>query len=276
MKNKSLIKALAIPMGALAMSAVASNANAALVDVTITIENLAPVNSISFAPLRVGFHNGTFDAFDEGSAASEAIISIAEGGSGSAWFPAFEAAEPNAVLGTVVNGGPAVPAGNAGVNNTFASTATSTFRVDTSENAFFSFANMVVPSNDLFLGNDAPIQLFDAAGNLLIQSIFQTTNSIWDANSEVADASAAAFIEGGVNGDRTAENGLVAFDLSELGVFDGLTTAAGYDFDFASLSADLPIYSISFASTSVDVSAPSAIALFGLAGFGLFMRVARK
>ena len=33
---------------------------AALVNLKINVENLAPTNSVSFAPLRVGLHNGTF------------------------------------------------------------------------------------------------------------------------------------------------------------------------------------------------------------------------
>nr|WP_136251976.1 spondin domain-containing protein [Ningiella ruwaisensis] len=277
MKNHGLIKkALSVPVSAALMLVFITNSHAALVDVTVTIENLAPTNTISFAPLRLGFHNGTFDAFDDGSAASDAIVSIAEGGSGVDWFEAFAAAEPDAVLGTVADGGPAVPNGNAGIGNMFSSTASSTFRVDTSENAFFTFANMVVPSNDLFLGNDSPIQLFDASGNLLVSQIFQTAANIWDANSEVADPAAAAFVVGGVNGDRTEENGLIAFDFSELGVFDGLTTAAAYDFDFSALARDTAIYSIRFDAQSVMVSAPTAFTLMCITALGLLIRRMNK
>ncbi|MDU0354048.1 spondin domain-containing protein [Paraglaciecola aquimarina] len=194
MKLKSFTKAFAAPLSFATLMALSTGTQAALMDVTVTIENLAPTNSVSFAPLRLGFHNGTFDAFDAGSAASDAIISIAEGGSGTKWFADFEAAEPNAVLGSVVNGGPSIPSANAGVGNGFSATASNTFRVDTSDNAFFSFANMVVPSNDLFLGNDNPLRLFDNLGSLLFSEIRLTASDIWDANSEVADASAGAFI----------------------------------------------------------------------------------
>ena len=61
-----------------------SHAQAAIVNVTVTFQNLAATNSVSFAPLRVGFHNGTFDSFNIGTTATAPIISIAEGGSGSA------------------------------------------------------------------------------------------------------------------------------------------------------------------------------------------------
>ncbi|MDA0660381.1 MAG: spondin domain-containing protein, partial [Planctomycetota bacterium] len=81
------------------------------IQVRVTVENLAPANTLSFAPLRLGFNNGTFDSFNNGQAAGAAIISVAEGGSGADWFPAFAAADPTATLGTVVPNppGPLVP-----------------------------------------------------------------------------------------------------------------------------------------------------------------------
>lgn len=270
LKNKIIRKAA--PLAFAITAVLSSSAQAALVDITVSIENLAQENGVTFAPLRLGFHNGTFDSFDNNGTASAAIVSVAEGGSGSDWFPAFEAADPTAVLGTVANGGPAVPQANAGIGNNFSSTASATFRVDTSLNQFFSFANMVVPSNDLFLGNDDPIRLFDDAGNLLVNDIFQTGASIWDANSEEANASNAAFIPGSDNGARIAENGLVAFDFSELSVFDGLMTAAGYAFDFSTVSADSDIYRISFSTEQVSVSAPSMLALFSFGFIGMHLR----
>ncbi|MDU0354047.1 hypothetical protein RS130_08950 [Paraglaciecola aquimarina] len=79
-----------------------------------------------------------------------------------------------------------------------------------------------------------------------------------------------------MNGNRTAENGLVAFDFSEFAAFDGLTTAAGYDFDFSLLDDDTAIYSIAFEANTVDVSAPSTFALLGLAFFAIAGRNAQK
>ncbi|MFN9969867.1 MAG: spondin domain-containing protein, partial [Phycisphaerae bacterium] len=122
----------------------------------VNVRNLAPTNSISFAPLRVGFHSGVYDAFNSGQAAGNLIISIAEGGSGSAWFPAFAAADPGATLGTVLPNpaGPLLP-GMSG---------SQVFTVDPAANRFFTFGAMVVPSNDYFIGNDSATQymLFDA------------------------------------------------------------------------------------------------------------------
>ena len=84
---------------AVAVLALCASANAAVVNVTVTVQNLAPTNSISFAPLHVGFNNGSFDAFNLGGVATAPIISVAEGGAGGAWQAAFAAADPGATGG---------------------------------------------------------------------------------------------------------------------------------------------------------------------------------
>ena len=237
----------------------ARSSDAAIVGVTVTVENLSPANSSSFAPLRLGFGNGSFDAFNNGQTANNAIVSVAEGGSANAWFPAFQLAEPNAVLGSV--GGALLPG----------ATASNTFVVDTAINRFFTFGSMVIPSNDLFIGNDSPTahQLFDVSGNLLINSILQRGNQIWDANSEVADPLNAAFVVGGTNANRTPENGVVAFDFSELTAFNGVNTAGGYTFTNL-LSGTTDVYRISFSPSAVPE--PSSALLASLPMLGCVIR----
>ena len=194
-----------------------------MVQLTVTVENLAPQNGVSFAPLRVGFHSGVFDAFNLGEAAGAAIVSVAEGGSGADWFPAFAAADPGAVTGTVLPNpaGPLLPAGS----------GEQTFTVDTDVNPFFTFAATAIPSNDFFIGNDSPtgFRLFDGSGDLLINHIVQRARDVWDAGSEVFDPAAAAFV--GNNGLRSGQNSVVAFNFAELAAFNGLLTGAGYHFD---------------------------------------------
>jgi PEP-CTERM motif/Spondin_N len=243
--------------------ALMGTAQAATVAVTVTVQNLAPVNSISFAPLRLGFNNGTFDAFNLGQVATAPIISVAEGGSGSAWLPAFAAADPTATLGSI--GGALTPG----------STASATFNVDSMLNKFFTFASMVVPSNDFFIGNDSPTEyrLFDAAGNLALTSITQKANEIWDAGSEIFDPAAAAFLVGGTNSLRTPQNSVVSFNFAELAGFNGRTTAAGYVFNSA-LTANSDIYRISFA-VAQPVPEPETYALMA-AGLMVVAWVARK
>lgn len=235
----------------LAISSFVSLAPASLaqtVKIRVTVENLAPANSISLAPFRFGFGNGTFDSFDNNQPAfllgasdiSQApIVTIAEGGSGSNWFPAFQTAEPNANLGSVL--GPSIPPILPGQSNSVE------IDVDPS-NRFFTFGTMVVPSNDHFLGNANPMafEVLDTNGNLLLTSIAEDASRIWDAGSETENPANAAFLVGGVNDQRENENSPVTFNFADLSAFNGLTTAAGYVFDSSLLSANTPVLRISF------------------------------
>jgi hypothetical protein len=250
-----------VTVAALLLSA-APLASADVVQLRITVENLAPRNSVSFAPLRFGFHDGTFDYFNSGEAANAAAISIAEGGSGADFFPLFASQQPGGVSGTVVPNppGPLLPGG----------IATAVVSVDSAVNRYFTFGAMVVPSNDYFIGNDSPTEymIFDAMGNLARNSIMQRARDIWDAGSEVDGPFGSAFLVGSSNGDRIADNGVVGFDFADLATnFDGLTTAAGYVFE-SQLTADTGVYRITFEV----VPTPGTLALAGLTGLAAFRR----
>ncbi len=250
------ISALALACAALALP---QWAQAQQQIVTVTVQNLAAANGVAFAPLRVGFNKGSYDAFNLGQVATAPIISVAEGGSGNAWFPAFMAADSGATLGTV--GGLLTPGGSASMS----------FTVDSILNPFFTFGAMVVPSNDFFIGNDNPMahRLFDAAGNLLITSITQRATDIWDAGSEVFDPAAAAFV--GNNGLRANQNSVVAFNFAELAGFNGLSTGAGYVFN-SGLTAGSEVYRISFAVAAVPEPGTWALFAAGLSGLGFMAR----
>jgi len=239
----------------LSIAGVTAAAHAQPVQLRVTAQNLAPANSISFAALRLGFHNGTYDSFNNGQASGASAISIAEGGTGNLWFPAFAAAEPNATLGSVVR-----PAGGALRPG---ETAFSDFVVDPSVNRFFTFGSMVVPSNDHWIANDNPMQymLFNAMGQLSISAISQFGRQIWDNGSETEDAANAAFLVGSVNANRTPQNGVVSFNFDRLDTFNGLTTTAGYVFQ-RQFGANDEIYRISFEV----IPAPGAAAVLGLGG----------
>ncbi len=238
--------------------ALSVSATAAPIAVTVTIENLAPTNSISFAPLHYGFHRGVFDSFNINEAGGDAVTSVAEGGGGEAWQAEFAATDPTANRGVI------------GMALTPGQTRSQTLMVDFAINPFFSFGTMVVPSNDLFLGNDSPtrFRVFDTDGTLLVPSISQFTGSIWDNGSETADPANAAFVVGGNNDLRTPEGGVVTFETIELDAFDGLTTAAGYVFNARLLTPGAEVYRISFTAARPNTSVPEP-ATFGLMGVGL-------
>lgn len=240
---------------ALALTAAASTAAAELQLVTITVENLAPTDGVAFAPLHFGFNSGSYDAFDLGGVATAPIISVAEGGSAAAWHPAFAAADPTATRGTV--GGLLLPGASASL----------TVAVDAAINPFFTFASMVVPSNDFFIGNDSPTRyrVFDAAGMLLLPSIGQRASQIWDAGSELFDPAAAAFV--GDNDLRTPQNSVVAFNFAELAAFNGLTTGAGYTFN-STLAGSSEVYRISFEVAPIPEPGTYALLASGLLAVG--------
>ena len=253
--------AIALRPGLLAAALLlgAAPAAMAMVNVKVTVQNLAAANGVSFAPLHIGFHNGSFDAFNIGQAPGAAIISVAKGGAGGAWQAAFAAADPGATRGTV--GGLLTPGAMASMS----------YVVDPLLNPFFTFASMVVPSNDFFIGNDSPMRyrLFDAAGSQQITQIDQKARQIWDAGSELFDPAAAAFV--GNNGLRADQGSVVAFNFAELAAFNGLTTGAGYVFN-SGLTADADVYRISFAVSAVPEPHSVALMLSGLLGLGLLAR----
>jgi len=254
----SILRALPI----LVIAASAAGAQSRMVTVTIT--NLAAANSISFAGTHLGFHSGAFDAFNIGTTAAAGIISVAEGGVGTQWQSDFAAADPTATRGLIAG---ALTPGQS---------RSQSFIVNAGLNKFFTFATMVIPSNDFFLGNDNPtgFRLFDDAGNLLINSITQTSSQIWDAGSEAFSIAGAAFLVNGVNAARTPQNGLVSFNFSELMGFNGEQTAAGYVFN-SGLTAGQAIYRIDFTSVAV-VPEPSSMILLASGLLMLGVAVRRK
>lgn len=254
---------LAVALSACGLAAALSPmAQAAQVQVKVSVENLTPGNSVAFAPLRLGFHAGSFDAFNIGQAAGAEIRAVAELGSDALWNPAFQAADPTATLGSVL------PVGIIG-----GETSSATFLVDSGLNPYFSFAAMVVPSNDFFIGNDDPqqYQLFDAGGGLLINSITLKSRDIWDAGSEVHNPLTAAFVTVGNAPDRVDQNSVVALNFGEFSAFNGLTTARGYVFD-SQLTAESEVYRIAFEVTPVPEPETYAMLLAGLGMLGLVVR----
>ncbi|MHC4508065.1 MAG: spondin domain-containing protein [Planctomycetota bacterium] len=163
--------------------------------VLVTIESLVPENGVYFTPVWVGFHEGSFDLFDVGSLASEAVERIAEDGNVSVLQADFAAAtgQTGGVDGVISS-----PAGFQGAPVFDPGETSSTeFALTPAYHRYMSFASMVVPSNDAFIGNHNPraIELFDAAGTFRGKQIVTILGSmVWDAGTELNTEMDAAFI----------------------------------------------------------------------------------
>lgn len=157
-----------------------SSAPDEMVSVTVTIENLAPENGTYLTPLWFGLHNGEFDLYDRDATASAALERIAEDGNAAPLGDAFAAAGgfTDGVLNQI---GPIAPG---------ATTATN-LRVsrETLSKSFFSYAAMIIPSNDAFVANDTPraYPLTDENGRLLELEIMLMGSDVLDAGTEQND-----------------------------------------------------------------------------------------
>jgi hypothetical protein len=153
---------------------------AAPVNVRVTVTNLAPTNGTFLTPVWVGFHNGSFDLYNQGQAATPGLEAIAEDGATAPLSGEFNASGNGSVDGTL-GGAPFGPTSS--VSSTFVLESTSSF------SRYFSYASMLVPSNDFFIGNGNPLafSIFDAAGNFVGANFVVMGSMVLDAGTEVND-----------------------------------------------------------------------------------------
>jgi hypothetical protein len=194
-KIRSIHLTLAFAVLGLLVAAAPLQAQDETVTVVVKIESLTPENGVYFSPVWVVFHDGSFDLFDLGSLASEAIERIAEDGNNVVLREDFAAAtsETGGIDGVITSpaGFPGLPLFDPG------EVSTAEFTLTASQNRYMSFASMVVPSNDAFIGNHNPwaIELFDAAGNFKGKQVITVPGSmVWDAGTELNTEMDAAFI----------------------------------------------------------------------------------
>ena len=187
MRKRLLTKGLRFAAACASLTCISAYATT----VRITVENLFPDDSLWFSPVFLGFHDGSFDYFDAGTAASSAVEAIAEQGNPSGLVNEISgvAGSKSAVLKRIDGSGPPDAIFAPGTSNWF------DINLDPTSNRFLSFGSMVVPSNDAFFGNDDPMAhaLFDGSGNF--NDGFQIDlfgYDIWDAGTELNDPSRGA------------------------------------------------------------------------------------
>jgi hypothetical protein len=222
----------------------------------VTIESLTPSGGLAQTPFWIGFHDGSFEIARSGAPASEygGLELIAEEGDPSELVARF-LAESNGT-GTVIT----APDGFAGAP-VFepGETASQVVEVQDSRlNPFFSFASMVIPSNDAFVANrnSRQFRLFDSNGNFRgARQITLYGRDILDAGTEINNpfGGAAYSVEGG---DSLDENGVIRrhFGLDEFidtGVPTGTLSSAFF--------ASMPIATITVSLFDPEADVCSAV-----------------
>lgn len=162
------------------------------VEVRVTIESIAPSEGLFNSIAWVGFHDGSFDLFDLNEPASEAIERLAEdaitepnGFTEQTISTAFTESGAGLAQATIL--------GESGPFQDFASgdRASATFTLDESleSSQYFSYASMILPSNDAFIANDDPlaIEIFNDDGEFIGADFTVTTDRVWDAGTELND-----------------------------------------------------------------------------------------
>ncbi|MCA9784022.1 MAG: spondin domain-containing protein [Candidatus Delongbacteria bacterium] len=166
-----------LPVLALSLSAAATS-------LTITIENLSPMDGTWTTPFWVGIHDGTFDVFDGGAPASMSVERFAEDGNSGPLMADFSGSGSGQLQATLVSdsGIPPLAPGE---------TATMVVDVDgdTPSGQYLSFFAMILPSNDAFVGNEDPMahRVFNGAGQFQPLELMLQGGAIMDAGTELND-----------------------------------------------------------------------------------------
>lgn len=286
-----------IALSVVLASVLAMPAAAATLRITVTNDTGA-LGSGGFAltPLYSALHDGSFDAFDVGGTASAGVETIAEVGN---FAPVRDEriAATTTADGTVNSQGAVfssfTPDGRrplfAGESDTVEVTID-----DPTDRRFFTFLSMVIPTNDLFIGNDDALELFDEAGNFVGPSSLSITGAgIYDAGTEVNQVlrdidgnlleSGIAFAAGQNGGLGEGEAERISAGFDQLGQFVGLETVPGFTIaDTQGLFSGISAADFSVATISFEVVAPvplpagGLMLLSALGAGGIFARRRKK
>ena len=179
--------------------------------ITVTVTNTLGDGGTFLTPLWFGFHDGAnFDLFDAGSAASLGLERLAEDGSIEGIAAEFsQQTGLNGVDATIIGGAGAPGPIDPGESASF----TLNVNPDDVGQGFFTWATMIIPSNDAFLAapDDAfADRIFDEDGNFLGPITIERFGSdVLDAGTEVNTEEGAAFLNQTARDQGIAENGVV-------------------------------------------------------------------
>lgn len=179
--------------------------------IQVTVTNTLGEGGTFLTPIWFGFHDGsTFDLFTEGEAVSTGLERLAEDGNVEGI-----AAEFAAQVGD--NGVDATILGGIGVPGPIDPGESASFTLDVNSDlvgqGFFTWATMVIPSNDAFLAvpdNALADPIFDENGDFIGPVVIERRGSdVLDAGTEVNTEEDAAFINQTAPDTGIDENGVV-------------------------------------------------------------------
>ena len=189
---KLAIAAASVSAGTISGAAIAESSAVSIPSVVVTVENSAPSRGAVQTPFWIGIHDGSFDIYDRnvplgsGSLVSrESVERLAEDGvTGpiTEEFATLQAGSPQATL--VGPSGPLTPS---------VSVSTTLNIDDPAVQQYFSYASMIIPSNDAFIANGNPFAhpLFDDRGRFVGENFSVAGVEALDAGTEVNDELAA-------------------------------------------------------------------------------------
>lgn len=173
--------------------------------IRVTVESLTPDGGTFLTPVWTGFHDGSFDIYNRGEEASLGLERIAEDGDFSTLSAEFLASGAGTIDGAVFGDPVIAPA----------TRATATFELDETlaSSRYFSYASMVLPSNDAFVANGNPLehQIIDDDGNFIGADFIVAGSEVLDAGTEINDEaeSPTAFFGQTAPNTGTTEGGTV-------------------------------------------------------------------
>ncbi len=225
-KNIAFSALSAAMLAGLSASAVAEE-----LQVRVTIENIAPQNGTFQTPYWVGFHDASFDTYDGNTPASNdpipgsvAMERLCEDGNTGPITADFATLVPSGVDATIPGANGAVAPGEV-VAQVF------TLDSDNPANQYFSYASMIIPSNDFCIANGNPRahQIFDDNGQFIAQDFFVTGAQTLDAGTEVNDEIPAntAFFGQAAPNTGVDENGVIGTLGSDIDAIGFLPASVG-------------------------------------------------
>ncbi len=184
--------------------------------VVVTVKNQAAQRGAFQTPVWAGIHDGTFDIYDRDVAlgdtetnpeliSRESVERIAEDGITGPITGEFAELQPGAAQTTLfAPGGPLQPGSRSSttlnINNPYVE-------------RYFSYASMVIPSNDAFVANGSPLahKIFDENGRFVAEDFIVAGSEVLDAGTEVNDEIAAntAFLNQAGPDIGIEENGVI-------------------------------------------------------------------